>query len=159
MTAPWDIVLYLAPFAALIAGFALGRLTASHASRARQLESELEVARKDAERIFGELEALREEQTRYQGQVSEHIVGTADRMRDLALQYRAVYDHLAEGARELCPDRFEALGSPMETDLLTTETPPVPFAGSAAGGGGEDALESDLSGAPEPEAGEPPRAP
>lgn len=121
----WQNALYLAPFAAALVGFLLGRLTASHAARARQLEAELEGALKEGERLAAELAAIREEQTRYRSEVADHLVGTADRMRDLALQYRAVYDHLADGARSLSPESFEAVESPMQTDLLTeaSDTP------------------------------------
>jgi uncharacterized membrane-anchored protein YhcB (DUF1043 family) len=119
MSSNWEIVLYLAPFAGLLVGFGLGRLTAPGAAQARRLQAELEGALKDGERVGAELAASREEQAVYRGQVSDHMVGTVDRLRDLALQYRAVYDHLAEGAQDLCPERFAAIQDPMDTDLLT----------------------------------------
>ncbi len=115
-----DLALYLIPLGVGVAGFLLGRLTASHAARARELETQLESARKEGERARSELEAVLASQEQYRGEVADHFVGTADRLRDLALQYRAVYDHLALGARDLCPERFEAIESPMETDLLTS---------------------------------------
>ncbi len=119
MTPTWQIALYAAPFVALLAGLALGRLTSREATRARRLGAELEGALKETELLRAELAASREEQADYQRKVSDHMVGTVDRLRDLALQYRAVYDHLAEGAQELCPERFPAIQSPMDTDLLT----------------------------------------
>lgn len=136
MSSNWEIVLYLAPFAALLVGFALGRLTSQGEAQARRLQAELENALKDGERTRAELAASREEQASYRVQVSDHMVGTVDRLRDLALQYRAVYDHLAVGAQELCPERFDAIQSPMDTDLLT-ET-----AGAPAGPKDAEAPES-----------------
>jgi len=136
MSPNWEIVLYLAPFAGLILGFGLGRVTAPGAARARRLQAELEGALKDGERVRAELAASREEQAAYRGQVSDHMVGTVDRLRDLALQYRAVYDHLAGGAQHLCPERFAAIQDPMDTDLLTAG------AGPPAGADGAEAPES-----------------
>ena len=137
MSPTWEIALYAAPFVALLAGFALGRLTARDAARARRLEAELEGALKESERARAELAATREEQTAYRGQVSDHMVGTVDRLRDLALQYRAVYDHLAAGAQELCPERFPAIQSPMDTDLLTEASSARIGLGSEDGEGNE----------------------
>ena len=119
-----EFALYLIPLAVGVLGFGLGRFTASGAARARELESHLEDMRKDNERLRTELDASRSAQEHYRDGVADHFVGTADRLRDLALQYRAVYDHLAEGARELCPERFAAIESPMETDLLIGPSAP-----------------------------------
>jgi len=143
MSSNWEIVLYLAPFAALIAGFALGRLTAQGAVQARRLQAELEGALKDGERARAELAASREEQAAYRGQVSDHMVGTVDRLRDLALQYRAVYDHLAEGAQDLCPERFAAIQNPMDTDLLTEA------AGASAGPDAADPAIAETAAGPD----------
>ena len=136
MTPTWEIVLYAAPFVALLAGLALGRFTARDAAQVRRLEAELEETLKETERVRAELAASREEQAGYRSQVSDHMVGTVDRLRDLALQYRAVYDHLAEGAQQLCPERFAAIQSPMDTDLLTEAS------SARVASDGEDAPES-----------------
>jgi uncharacterized membrane-anchored protein YhcB (DUF1043 family) len=54
--------------------------------------------------LEGRLQIAEEDMTRYRGQVSEHFAETSQLLRDLTLQYRTVYEHLAEGARVLCPD-------------------------------------------------------
>ena len=114
-----DLALYLIPLAVGLGGFLLGRFTAPGATRARELANELEINRKEHERACAELEAAHSSEQHYRGAVADHFVGTADRLRDLALQYRSVFDHLADGAKDLCPDRFDAIGSPLQTDLLT----------------------------------------
>ena len=42
--------------------------------------------------------------------VAKHFERTGELFRDLTGQYTALYAHLAEGARELCPDPNELLG-------------------------------------------------
>ncbi len=51
-----------------------------------------------------ELATTREELEQYRKRVAEHFDGTSRLLHDLTLQYRAVYEHLAEGAQSLCPD-------------------------------------------------------
>jgi len=87
--------LWLAGGLCLLAGIILGALLARSgsrrdAARARQLEEEL----RSAEAEHG----------RYRAQVSEHFGETSRRLRDLTLQYKSVYEHLADGARALCPE-------------------------------------------------------
>ncbi len=38
--------------------------------------------------------------------MAAHFTQTSELVHGLTLQYRAVYDHLAEGARTLCPERM-----------------------------------------------------
>jgi uncharacterized membrane-anchored protein YhcB (DUF1043 family) len=88
-------MLWLAGGLCLVAGIILGALlgrsgSRRDAARARQLEEELRSA-----------EA---EHSRYRAQVSEHFGETSRRLRDLTLQYKSVYEHLADGARALCPE-------------------------------------------------------
>jgi uncharacterized membrane-anchored protein YhcB (DUF1043 family) len=87
--------LWLAGVLCLLAGILLGALLARSgsrrdAARARQLEEELRTAQA--------------EHDRYRAQVSEHFGETSRRLRDLTLQYKSVYEHLADGARALCPE-------------------------------------------------------
>ena len=56
---------------------------------------------REAERA---LDATREELEQYRHRVAEHFDGTSKLLHDLTLQYRAVYEHLAEGAQSLCPE-------------------------------------------------------
>ena len=78
------------------AGLALGRA----GSRARAQIRELEL----------QLRETQEEQAAYRDQVAKHFAGTSDLFRDLTHQYTTLYAHLAEGARDLCPDRVPELG-------------------------------------------------
>ena len=70
--------------------------------------------------------------------MADHFAETSQKLHDLTLQYRSVYDHLAAGAGELCPESLEKLdgglgldalpdGAPaLETDELTLEPEPSP---------------------------------
>ncbi len=68
------------------------------------------------------LKEEREQQAAYRDRVSRHFERTSDLVRDLTLQYRAVYDHLSDGARELCPDRLLPLARAAEADRVLPET-------------------------------------
>lgn len=76
-------------------GLALGRSSSKLEARVRELE--------------GELAESHASLARYREEVGGHFGKTSDLLRDLTLQYRAVYDHLAEGARSLCPDLSNGL--------------------------------------------------
>lgn len=111
-------------------GMLLGRRSGHHAARVRRLTEDLE--------------ASRQELSRYRGQVGDHFTRTSDLLRRMTLQYRAVYDHLAEGARTLSPDGAAALAAGMLEAPLPLE------AGEQQGPSGEPALEP-LETDPEPE--------
>ena len=51
-----------------------------------------------------QIEELRNEYTRYQAQVNEHFMESADLMRRLSDTYRDVNEHMARGAYRLCND-------------------------------------------------------
>jgi hypothetical protein len=53
----------------------------------------------------------REAHAAYRASVSKHFADTSDLFRDLTRQYTALYAHLAEGARGLCPEDPPALAS------------------------------------------------
>lgn len=78
--------------AAALAGILVGRRYSRDRLRCQELESQLEGAKADA--------------ARYRENVAAHFTQTSELVHRLTLQYRAVYDHLAEGARTLCPDRM-----------------------------------------------------
>ena len=121
--------------AGLVIGLAVGGMLGRRANRvrsyARGLEQKLEEQRLAQERLAAEAQAARDELKRrrqeaeaYRGQVSEHFGDTSKLLRELTLQYRAVYEHLAEGARDLCAE-----GSiPLEVGL--PESPLLPGAES-----------------------------
>lgn len=92
------------------AGLGIGRLTnrgdARAKARVEELESELATAQKDLEG--------------YRAQVEKHFEKTSRIFRDLTDQYSALYGHLADGARNLCPDGGPALGLGLNDPLLET---------------------------------------
>lgn len=130
-----DLALYLVPLAAgLVAGFAAGRFTGKNAAHLRELQAKLEELRKEREQAAAELQAAKAEIERrqreldaYQTKVSNHFAGTSEQFRDFSLQYRALFDHLARGASELCPEGFPALeGSPEAIPARTSPAGATP---------------------------------
>jgi len=117
--------------AGLAAGFGFGLLRNDRgARRARDLAGQLETANKERELAQGELQAAREQLGRlqeehdgYRGLVTDHFVGASDRLRDFTVQYRAVYQHLAEGASALCTGAFPGLESSFDALAPRAETP------------------------------------
>jgi uncharacterized membrane-anchored protein YhcB (DUF1043 family) len=116
--------------AGLAVGFGLGLLRNNRgARRARDLAAQLETANKERELAKGELQAargklgrLQQEHDSYRGLVTDHFVGASDRLRDFTVQYRAVYQHLAEGASALCTDAFPGLESSFDALAPRAET-------------------------------------
>ncbi len=78
-----------------IAGFAAALRFSAFARRIRRLEDEIR--------------GLRQEDEIYRQSVTDHFDRTSEIFRDLTGQYRALYTHLAEGARALCRDAVPAL--------------------------------------------------
>lgn len=85
----WLVALLLVGGGFLI-GLALGRSSSKLEARCRELE--------------GALEESKTAHAKYRDEVGGHFGKTSELLRDLTLQYRAVYEHLAEGAQTLCPD-------------------------------------------------------
>lgn len=80
----------------LVLGVVLGRSRSrGDANRVLELEEKLRVAESD--------------HATYRSQVSGHFVETSRRLHDLTLQYKSVYEHLADGARSLCPEGAVAI--------------------------------------------------
>ena len=88
-------MLWLAAAGSLLVGILVGALFARAGSRREAAH---------ARELGKQLRSSEAEQTRYRGQVSEHFSETSRRLRDLTLQYKSVYEHLADGARTLCPE-------------------------------------------------------
>lgn len=139
---PQELLLYvlLAAGGGLLVGFATGRYTSGGAKRVREVEARLESTAKDRERAVAETAAAREATARvqteldgYRGRVTEHFTGTSELLRDLTEQYRTVYDHLAGGANELCPQGFVGLEEALRHETLS--------AGDEAGDSGSTASE------------------
>ena len=115
--------------AGVVLGLLLGRRTSAARARVRQLEGELGDLRTDHERARAEIREGRDELQRtreglesYRGKVTDHFVGTSERLRELTFQYRAIYNHLAEGAGELCPEGFQKLDGGLGLDALPEES-------------------------------------
>lgn len=90
--------------AAGLVTFAAGLAAGAWLSRAdrgvRQRVVELEA---ECERLAARLQSERDA-------VAKHFDRTSDLFRDLTRDYTALYAHLAEGARDLCPDRVPEIG-------------------------------------------------
>jgi len=111
--------LWIALAAALAAGlgFAIGRFGGGADRRARALNRALAEERAAHDKARGEYDA-------YRKQVADHFTETSERLHDLTLQYRSVYEHLAKGATELCPEGFSKLEGGLGLDALPEEAAP-----------------------------------
>jgi hypothetical protein len=76
------------------------------------------------------LREAQDERTAYAEAVAKHFDRTSDLFRDLTREYTSLYAHLAEGSRDLCPDREPALGRGFEAPPL--QAGPVPEQGPDA---------------------------
>jgi uncharacterized membrane-anchored protein YhcB (DUF1043 family) len=111
-------------FAALVAaalGFAIGRVGGAAARRSRALQLALAEERAAHDKARAEYDA-------YRKRVADHFSETSERLHDLTLQYRSVYEHLAKGATELCPEGFSKLEGGLGLDALPEEAAPRPSA-------------------------------
>jgi uncharacterized membrane-anchored protein YhcB (DUF1043 family) len=77
-------------------------------------------------RLQEELREMRERFSDYRDQVSRHFMRTSELVQEMTQSYRAVYEHLATGAQELCEDEADTpgLGAP-EENLLAASGQPV----------------------------------
>ena len=92
----------------LVLGVVLGRSRSrGDANRVLELEEKLRLAESD--------------HATYRSQVSGHFVETSRRLHDLTLQYKSVYEHLADGARTLCPEGAVAI-APSLAEAALPET-------------------------------------
>lgn len=85
-----DWVIYIT--AGIVIGFAAGyffsRLDTSMQKKCDELEQKLDTAH--------------QEMTNYKQDVTQHFVKTSSLINNMTQSYRAVYDHMAEGANNLC---------------------------------------------------------
>ena len=125
-----DLFIIVAVTAAgLTGGFFIGRRMSADTVRARALAAELEDARKDQEIALAELEAAKHEWMRvqseldtYRHEVVDHFTGTSDMLHDLTVQYRNVYDHIADGAKLLCPEGSVRIDAGAEVPMLSSDS-------------------------------------
>lgn len=129
----------------LAIGFGLGLLRdRANGRRARELATRLETASKERELSREELNVAREtlrrverEHQAYRQQVSDHFGGASEQLRELTIRYRALYEHLAQGASALCPEGFKGLEGGFEA--LASSTGDEAAAESRGDGTGSDA--------------------
>ena len=66
-----------------------------------------------------ELAELRERFSDYRNQVTQHFMHTSELVQEMTQSYRAVYEHLATGAQELCEEEVETPSlDTLDKDLL-----------------------------------------
>ncbi|MCE2390098.1 MAG: DUF1043 family protein [Proteobacteria bacterium] len=112
MTSDPAILIALGVFlAGLSAGCLFWRRYGAAEKRASQLEDDLR-------EVSGKLEETRAELAAQREATSQHFERTAELFGDLTRQHVTVYNHLAEGARELCPDAPPALEQGFEFGRL-----------------------------------------
>jgi uncharacterized membrane-anchored protein YhcB (DUF1043 family) len=112
----WLVVVAVA---AAALGFVIGRVGGVAARRARALQLALAEERAAHDKARSEYEA-------YRKRVADHFSETSEQLHDLTLQYRSVYEHLAKGASELCPEGFSKLEGGLGLDALPEESAPPP---------------------------------
>jgi uncharacterized membrane-anchored protein YhcB (DUF1043 family) len=98
-------------------GFAIGRRTGAGAAAVRRLEEELDTVRVTATQRQEELDD-------YRGRVAEHFSDTSQKLHELTVHYRGVYEHLAQGASDLCPEGFEQLDAGLGLGALPDQSGP-----------------------------------
>lgn len=105
-----DIVSLVLVVVAAIGGFVAGRTLAPNQQKIKDLESQL--AEKQSEH------------QKYREQVADHIAGSARKFQSITHQYRELYDHLSEGAQQLCERRsIPRELSTSHVDILAVESP------------------------------------
>ena len=105
-----DIVSIILIIVAAAGGFLAGRTLAPNQQRIKDLESEL------ADK--------QNEHQEYREQVAEHIAGSAKKFQSMTHQYRDLYDHLSDGAQQLCERRsIPRELSTSHVDILAVESP------------------------------------
>jgi uncharacterized membrane-anchored protein YhcB (DUF1043 family) len=107
----------LAAVVAAALGFLAGRAGGAAARRARALQVALAEERAAHDKARSEYDG-------YRKRVADHFTETSERLHELTLQYRSVYEHLAKGATELCPEGFSKLEGGLGLDALPEEAAP-----------------------------------
>jgi len=73
-----------------------------------------------------ELSELRERFSDYRDQVTLHFMRTSELVQEMTQSYRAVYEHLATGAQELCEGEVETPSlDTLDKDLLADDGHPA----------------------------------
>ena len=90
--------------------------------------------------LQNELDQLKDRFTDYRDQVTQHFMRTSELVQEMTQSYRAVYEHLAIGAQNLCGGQIEA---PRRTD---PESSPLAGGMDSQSLTAEDADLDDLTG-------------
>jgi uncharacterized membrane-anchored protein YhcB (DUF1043 family) len=88
-------------------------------------------------RLQEELCELRKRFSDYRDQVSRHFMRTSELVQEMTQSYRAVYEHLASGAQELCEEELDTPSLDAPGENLLAE------GGQPADGGYDEALIGD----------------
>ena len=99
----------------IVAGLAVGVFVLPAARRSKRLQTELDTAQA--------------EHAQYKEGVTQHFHKTAELVGDMTRSYKAVYDHLADGAHALCEDagtgRSLGFTDTLRLDVVETTSQPV----------------------------------
>ena len=93
--------------AGVVIGLLIGGKLSANPSRVKELEAQLRDA-KETER-------------RYRDNVSDHFSMTADLVHHMTESYREVYEHLASGAQDLCPEEVAGKLLPTKKDAAFSD--------------------------------------
>ena len=84
-------------------------------------------------KLQDELDQLKDRFTDYRDQVTQHFMRTSELVQEMTQSYRAVYEHLALGAQNLCGGQIEApRQNGVETSSLAGEDKAQALADSEA---------------------------
>lgn len=98
-----------------LAGYLFGRRSTAGSKQARELENRLDQVTRDKQH--------------FEDRVTEHFAETATRLNTLTENYRAIHEHLAEGADTLCAGNLSVTvarlsgDGDLDADLLNVEPP------------------------------------
>ncbi len=102
--------------ASLVIGFTLGVVFGRGRGGNKQRMEELEGELRDTQEQLNEAQSQMSEQTE---RVSAHFGRTSDLLKAMTMQYRSLYEHLAEGANSLAPtDSAHSLANGDDSLLL-----------------------------------------
>ncbi len=124
------LVAALAALLGVVFGLGLARFVLPEARRARRLEEELDNTRKEV--------------AAYKARVADHFQRTGELIGQMTASYKAVYDHLAEGAQALCTDGAGARVGFRAPRLIVDETVVVTTTGTVSGGAPQAAMETGV---------------
>ena len=80
----------------------IATLTLNRPAKYNALSEELLIS------LQNELDQLKDRFTDYRDQVTQHFMRTSELVQEMTQSYRAVYEHLAIGAQNLCGGQIEA---------------------------------------------------